>query len=394
MIPNISSRQQLETSSLAALFSLSDRPNSISFSGGYPDPALFPKNELKNAFADRIKNSAPDLFQYQSVLGNQALRKKIAAYVKRLSIQAQADQIMLTQGGQEAIKLLASLFLDPHDGIAVEGPTYIGAVEAFNEFQPTYYEIPMQPDGLDLVLLEEQLKKHFIKLIYVIPNFQNPTGYCMSLAKRKRLANLASQYHALVIEDDPYRELRYGGIDLPPVKAFDRTGNVIMVNSFSKILSPALRCGWLLADQKIIKALSITRLSFDCQSPNVILEAIDQYLTDNSLKDHIKQLRCVYHNKLQIMLASLTKYLPKNCTFSKPQGGFFVWVTIPKELDAKKLLDLSRQVTFLPGNDLFVTSHEQNHLRLNFTGATKEQIQLGCQELGKVIQHALQPAIG
>lgn len=394
MIPKISHRHPQGTSSLAALFSLSDRPNSISFSGGYPDPALFPKNELETAFQKRIKLASADLFQYQSVLGNPDLREKIMYYVKRLGVTAETDQIMLTQGGQEAIKLLASLFLDKHDGLAVEGPTYIGAVEAFNEYQPTYYEIPMQPDGMDLDLLEKQLQQQQIKLIYVIPNFQNPTGYCMSIEKRKRLAKLASAYDALVIEDDPYRELRYQGQSLPPVKAFDQTGNVVMVNSFSKILSPALRCGWLLADPKIIAPLATLRLSFDCQSSNVVLEAIDQYLNDNDFAAHIHQLRKTYRTKLQAMLTGLAENLPKNCTFSQPTGGFFVWVTLPAELDAQKLLKLSKGVTFLPGKDLFVVSHQANHLRLNFTGTTTQQIKQGCQELGQAIQQALQPAIG
>ncbi|MFT8458670.1 MAG: PLP-dependent aminotransferase family protein [Liquorilactobacillus ghanensis] len=389
MLPKNAFRNSQKSSGLADLFSLSDQANTISFSGGYPDAALFPKKELQKAFQKRLTTAAPDLFQYRSVLGDLNLRQKLANYAQSLQIECSTEQIMFTQGGQQAIKLLASLFLNAGDGLAVEGPTYVGAIAAFNEYQPTYYEIPMEADGMNLDVLEEQLQTHQIKLIYTIPNFQNPTGYCMSIAKRKRLAQLAADYNALIIEDDPYRELRYAGQAMPPIKAFDKTGNVALIGSFSKILSPALRTGWVIAKRSIINDLANLRLAFDCQSPNVVLEAIDQYLTDNSLTDHIQQLRRSYQQKLATMLACLQKYLPDECHFSKPQGGFFVWVTLPAGLDAQKLLQLSKKVTFLPGSSMFVNSHEENHLRLNFTGVSLDEIQYGCQELGNLMRTAL-----
>lgn len=389
MLPKNAVRNFQGSSSLADLFSLSDQTNAISFSGGYPDAALFPQEKLQQAFQQRLATAAPDLFQYRSVLGDLNLRKKLTNYIHQLNVECSVENIMFTQGGQQAIKLLASLFLNPGDGLAVEGPTYIGAVEAFNEYQPTYYEIPMESDGMDLDVLEEKLQHHQIKLIYTIPNFQNPTGYCMSIPKRKHLAKLAATYDALIIEDDPYRELRYAGESLPPIKAFDQTGNVALIGSFSKILSPALRTGWVIAAHSIISDLANLRLAFDCQSPNVVLEAIDQYLTDNCLSDHIQKLRNSYRQKLAVMLNCLQQYLPNECHFSKPQGGFFVWVTLPQDLDASKLLHLSQQVTFLPGKDMFVNSHPINHLRLNFTGTTLEEIQRGCQELGNLMKTAL-----
>ncbi|MDN2452844.1 PLP-dependent aminotransferase family protein [Lactobacillus sp. UCMA15818] len=389
MIPTFSSRINQEPTSLDALFALSGRADLISFAGGYPDPALFPKKELNNAFESRIKNASAEIFQYRSVLGYEPLRQKIANYTKTTGTSCMPENIMLTQGAQQGIKLLAGLFLDDFDGVVVEAPTYAGGLEAFNEHKPTYYEIPMEDDGMNIDVLEETLEDNDIKLIYTIPNFQNPTGYCMSVEKRRRLAELASKYNVIVIEDDPYRELRYAGNSLPSIKSFDLTENVVTLGSFSKILSPALRCGWLVGAKEIVKQLSSLRLSYDCQSSNILLEGIDEYLEHNDLAAHISELRTAYQQKMDAMLTGLSENLPSECSFSKPKGGFFIWVDLPESLDARDLLNKTKKVAFLEGSSLFATSKEANHLRLNFTGITEEQIKEGCIDLGNTIKSAL-----
>lgn len=389
MIPAFSNRINQEPTSLDALFRLSGRADLISFAGGYPDPTLFPKKELNVAFESRIKNASAEIFQYRSTLGYEPLRKKISNYAKTIGVSCETDNIMLTQGAQQGIKLLASLFLDDFDGVVVEAPTYVGGLEAFNEHKPTYYEIPMEKDGMNLDILEDTLDKNEVKLIYTIPNFQNPTGYCMSIEKRKRLAKLASEYNVIVIEDDPYRELRYVGESLPSIKSFDISENVVTLGSFSKILSPALRCGWLIGAKEIVNQLSSLRLSYDCQSSNVLLEGIDEYLEQNDIGKHIKKLRIAYKQKMDTMIRGLADNLPSECSFSKPKGGFFLWVTLPKELDAKELLNNTKKVTFLEGSSLFALSKENNHLRLNFTGITEKQIIEGCNDLGNTIKDAL-----
>ncbi|KRL04964.1 PLP-dependent aminotransferase family protein [Liquorilactobacillus oeni] len=389
MIPTFSHRINQDSSSLDELFKLSAQANKISFAGGYPDPNLFPKDELKRAFEKRINDESNDLFQYRTVTGYEPLRQKIASSTKKMGFDCSSEEIMLTQGAQQGIKLLSSLFLDDHDGIAVEAPTYVGALEAFNEHLPKYYEIPMEKDGMDLETLENTLQHNKIKIIYTIPNFQNPTGYCMSTIKRKRLAALAAKYQAVVIEDDPYRELRYEGSALPAIKSFDRTGNVITLGSFSKILSPALRCGWLIASPEIVKQLSSLRLSYDCQSSNVLLESIDQYLGENSIEKHIDHLRRAYRLKMQTMLTCLEDELPTDCSFSHPQGGFFIWVTLPQGCDAAILLKQTNIVTFLEGSSLFANSSPKNYIRLNFTGVSLSEIKKGCADLGEAIKYSL-----
>ncbi|MDC7952351.1 PLP-dependent aminotransferase family protein [Liquorilactobacillus mali] len=389
MIPTFSSRINQEPTSLDALFALSDRADLISFAGGYPDPALFPKKELNNAFENRIKNASTEIFQYRSVLGYEPLRQKIADYAKTTGTTCSPENIMLTQGAQQGIKLLADLFLDDFDGVVVEAPTYVGGLEAFNEHKPTYYEVPMEDDGMNMDVLAETLEENDVKLIYTIPNFQNPTGYCMSVEKRKQLAELATKYNVIVIEDDPYRELRYVGSSLPSIKSFDLTENIVTLGSFSKILSPALRCGWLIGAKEIVNQLSSLRLSYDCQSSNILLEGIDEYLEHNDISTHITKLRTAYQQKMNAMLSGLSENLPVECSFSKPQGGFFIWVNLPKPLDARELLNKTKKVAFLEGSSLFATSREANHLRLNFTGITEKQIEEGCIDLGNTIKNAL-----
>lgn len=393
MLPSLSQRFSQQKSGLDDLFTMSNQQEVISFAAGYPASELFPKEQLDQAFVSRSKNAGQQYYQYGSVLGVDSLRKKILTYVHSTqTIQAKLADIMLTQGAQQGISLLADLFLDVGDGVVVEGPTYIGALEAFKVRKPTFYEVQLQADGLDIEQLETLLSKHPIKLLYTIPNFQNPTGCCMSLAKRQRLAQLASQYSFLVIEDDPYRELRYAGQDLPSIKSFDKAGNVVTLGSFSKILSPALRMGWLVADEALIKQLSNLRLANDCQPSNVVAEMIDQYLSDNDLVKHIQNLNRFYKDKKETMVKYLKRYLPKECQISDPDGGFFIWVTLPAQIDAHQLLLQNGKVTFIESSGLFAVSGQKNHMRLNFSGVTKQQIKQGCQALGDCLAEMLHTA--
>ena len=389
MLPNISQRFSQETSGLDDLFTLSTQKEVISFAAGYPATDLFPKKQLDNAFLKRTNKKTQQFYQYGSVLGADNLRSEILTKIALTKPQITLDNIMLTQGAQQAISLLAELFLDSGDGVVVEGPTYIGALEAFKLKQPTFHEVNLKSDGLDLDQLENIVKQYQIKLVYTIPNFQNPTGCCLSLAKRKRLAKLASRYNFLVIEDDPYRHLRYAGEDLPSIKSFDETGNVVSLGSLSKILSPALRLGWLIADQALIKQLANLRLALDCQPSNVICEMVEQYLSDNDLKAHLTQLNQAYQAKKETMVQCLKKYLPSQCQFTNPQGGFFIWVTLPKHIDSHQVLLKNKMVAFIESQGLFVVSQQKNHMRLNFSNVSDKQIKKGCQALGNCIKEML-----
>ena len=386
MLPQMSQRFEQVQSGLDDLFNLSNQQEIISFAAGYPATELFPKAQLDQAFVQRATKVNNQYYQYGSVLGLDSLRQKLLAYVATTQqIDADLTNIMLIQGAQQGISLLADLFLDVGDGVVVEGPTYVGALEAFKTRKPTFYEVSLQADGLNLDELEVILQQHPIKLLYTIPNFQNPTGCCMSVSKRQALVKLAQQYHFLIIEDDPYGQLRYQGESLPSLKSFDTTGNVVTLGSFSKILSPALRMGWLIAEPSLVKQLSNLRLANDCQPSNVVAEMIDQYLTDNDLAEHILRLNEFYYRKKETMVTALQQHLPQQCQFSNPDGGFFIWVSLPEEIDAKVVLQKNGLVTFITSEGLFACSHQKNHMRLNFSGVSEEKIVQGCQRLGQCL---------
>lgn len=386
MLPKISQRIIQEPSAMDELLALSSQCQRISFAAGYPAAELFPKKELEEAFVHRSQASKDDLYQYASVAGYGPLRKKLATKAQTTGItDIDENNICLTQGAQQGISLLADLFLDVDDGVVVEGPSYIGAIQAFESRKPRFYEMEMLNDGPDLDQLEEIVSSHSVKIVYTIPTFQNPTGVCMSVAKRRRLARMAEKYNFLVIEDDPYRDLRYQGKDLPSIKSFDRTGNVVMLGSFSKILAPALRVGWLVADQEVLDLVNKLRSASDFQPSNVTLQMIDQFLEENSLSAHIQRLRQVYGRRAATMQAALEEYLPQGCSYSRPEGGFFIWVTLPQGLSAGKLLQDGCPVTFIESSQLYAASQRADQLRLNFTGVSEEQIREGCQLLGQAI---------
>lgn len=387
MLPQISQRISQDSSAMDELLTLSNDEKVISFAAGYPAKELFPREQLEKAFVHRSKSSDLNLYQYASVEGYAPLRQKIAQFVRQAGVsEVSEEQLFLTQGAQQGISLLADLFLDIGDGIVVEGPSYIGALQAFESRQPTFYEMQMQNDGPDLDQLEEIVKAHPVKLVYTIPTFQNPTGICMSLEKRQRIVELARKYNFLIIEDDPYRELRYRGTDLPAIKSFDTTGNVVMLGSFSKILSPALRVGWMVAEPELLTLVNGLRSATDFQSSNVVLQMIDQYLTENDISEHIEEIRSVYGRRNMAMQRALAKYLPANCSFSKPEGGFFIWLTLPENMTAKSLLQRGCAVTFIESSQLYETSRQANQMRLNFTGVTEEEIETGCRLLAQEIR--------
>jgi DNA-binding transcriptional MocR family regulator len=389
MIPRFSKRFERDSSGLESLFTLSEKKDAISFAGGYPAEELFPKEELDAAFLKRSELTDNSVYQYSSALGYEPLRAKIRTYAKKNGIDCEIENIMITQGAQQGINFLADLFLDVGDGMAVEAPTYIGALEAFAARSPEFYEIEMQDDGLNLDQLEEVCKHHQLKMLYTVPNFQNPTGICMSLAKRKRLAKMASRYDFLVIEDDPYRELRYEGVGLPSIKAFDMSGNVVTLGSCSKILSPALRTGWLIADETLMNALKNLRLASDCNPSSVVGQMIDEYLEDNDINEHIEEINDLYRDRRDAMIDGLKRYLPEECDFTEPLGGFFIWLELPEDVVAQEILDNYGDVTFIESSTLFPVSHRRNCMRLNFTGVNDEEIEEGCRRLGDAIKETL-----
>ncbi|WP_125702546.1 aminotransferase-like domain-containing protein [Lacticaseibacillus daqingensis] len=374
-----------------ALFAAND-PELIAFAGGYPDATLFPAALLGQALT---ASTTPAALQYSTPQGSPALRTQLAHRLTQDGLPTTADQVLLTQGAQQALDLVARLLIDPGDGLVVEGPTYIGALSAFDTYQPTYYEVPVAHDGMDLTALRQVLRQHPVKLIYTVPDFQNPTGTVMSLAKRRALVALATQYDCVILEDAPYRALRYRGVQLPTLASLDTTGHVIHVSSFSKILAPNLRLGWLTAAPALLTPLIALKGGADLESSRVVTDAVAAYLAHHDLDAHIATLRQVYAAKMARLQSGLTPRLPAGATLSAPDGGFFLWLTCPG-LDmarfVKEVLGPQYHVAIVPGNTLSPHGHFQDAARLSFTGNTLAQIDEGARRLGQALQQQVATA--
>ena len=385
--------QKTGNSGLEDLFAASG-PNVISFAGGYPDRSLFPTQQLNQAFKHSFNSGDTELLQYASTQGYLPLREKIAARLRATGIPTRADNIMMTQGAQQGLDLVARLMLDPGDGLVVEAPTYLGALAAFNAYQPTYYEIPMQDDGMDINALQRVLMSHKVKFIYTVPDFKNPTGVVMSVAKRQALIRLANQYDVMILEDNPYRDLRYDGKPLPTIKSFDTQGRVVYLGSFSKILSPSLRMGWLVAAPDLLQELLALKGGSDLESSNLTMHGIDAYMAENDLDAHITEIQNCCREKKNAMVAAMNRYLPDEAHFTNPDGGFFLWLTMPAGFDMgafmKQHLLPESNISYVPSANLYATSAQVNGARLNFTGPTLEQIDTGIKALGDALKTALQ----
>lgn len=358
----------------------------ISLAGGLPDPKLFPADEITAGFATAMQTDAQSALQYANASGYLPLRTKLAARMQRDGINCSAKTVMITQGAQQALDLVARMFINEGDGLVVEGPTYAGALAAFDTYQPQYYTVGMQEDGMDMNQLQHILHHHSIKLLYTVPDFQNPTGSVMSLRKRQQLLALAEQYDFMILEDAPYRALRYRGISLPTLRELDDHDRVIHVGSFSKILSPGLRIGWVTASGAILQQLVNLKSSADLESSSLMMRAIDAYLASSDLDAHINELRHVYSAKCAVMTATLAAVLPANVQFSHPDGGFFVWVSLPAGCDSEAILSTCKQsVSFVPATTLYPSRTIKNGIRLAFTNPSIPEIKSACTQLGQAI---------
>ncbi|WP_439424992.1 PLP-dependent aminotransferase family protein [Oenococcus alcoholitolerans] len=381
--------QRTSNSGLDKLFSTGDKQE-ITFSAGFPDHNLFPEDALNESMKEAFAQKNPKLIQYNSAAGLPSLRKKIAAKMQRdEKISCRPENVMVTQGAQQAIDLTARLLLNKNDGLVVEGPTYIGALAAFQAYEPTFYQIPVEEDGMKVSELEKILSQHQVKMIYTVPDFHNPTGTVMSEKKRRQLVELADRYDVTILEDGTYRDLRYEGKNLPTIKSLDTHHKVIYVSSFSKVIAPGLRMGWLTADKQIFDKLIGLKSGADIETSNLMMSMVDNYLENNDFQAHLQKVRAVYREKKNAMIDALAKSLPAEAEFTRPQGGFFIYLTMPKEFDMEKFLNEKllpeKDVRITPSTHLFASGDIKNGARLNFTGEDIPQIKKGIESLGQAL---------
>lgn len=369
-----------------------NHPNPISFGDGIGDPDLFPVDDFRRAVQTVLRRDGIAALEYGEQNGFYPLRLTIARLLTSQGLQTRTENILITSGSQQALWLVAQLLLKPGDVILVESPTYARAVELFRTLGLKIVGIPMDEQGMQVEGLEELLQRFHPKLIYTIPNFQNPTGACLSSRRRHQLVALADRYNVPVLEDDFVGDLRYEGRALPALKALDPGGRVIYMSTFSKMLLPGLRVGFLIADGPVYEGLVHQKYVHDLATSNLIQRAIEDYVTVGRYEAHLRRSCQIYRKRRDTMVRALHRQLGARLTgfhLIPPQGGLFLWLRLPAHLSAEKLLPLACEegVAFTPGSDFFLESAMgENFLRLNFAATSPNQIEEGVSRLGKAVQ--------
>ena len=363
-------------------------PNVISFAGGLPAPELFPTSQLQQA-TDRVyQTSAESALQYSNSNGFRRLREILAQRMARRGVSCDADNIAITTGSQQSIDLISKMFINRGDTILVEKPTYMSALDVFNTYGANIVGVEMDDEGLRMDALEQALKNHpEAKFLYTVPTFQNPTGRTLPVNRRQRMVELARQYDIVIIEDDPYGQLRFAGDPVPAVKSFDSDGRVFYLSTFSKTLTPGLRTGWVVADPAFIKHFTVIKQSADLHTDNVAQQVIAEFLADFNIDEHIAKIRQVYRQREQLMIEQIQKHFPTGVKYTNPDGGLFIWVEIPGNINTQDLFDqcIKNNVAFVPGEPFYPGEPESGTFRLNFSNMSEEKIKDGIQRLGKAI---------
>lgn len=395
--------QRMGSSAIRELLKLTEKPDIISFGGGLPAPDVFPVDDFAAACDRVLRELGAQALQYGSTEGYLPLREMIARHTARYGIKVTPDNILITSGSQQALDLIGKVFINPGDRILVEEPTYLGALQAWNAYGAEYVTVPMDENGMISDALEEALRTG-PKFIYVLPNFQNPTGVTLSVERRQALIEIADHYGVPIIEDDPYGQLRYEGNHLPSVVALDGQfremssspyrGNVIYLSTFSKTLSPGIRLAWVVAPQEVIRKLVQAKQGADLHTATFNQIVAYEVSRGGFLDRHVWMIRRVYGERRNVMLEALENFFPEGSTWTRPQGGLFLWSTLPEGLNSKKLLEkaIEQKVAYVPGESFFARGGGERTMRLNFSYAKPETIRLGIERLGNVIKEQLKVA--
>jgi len=388
--------QRMGSSAIRELLKLTEQPDIISFGGGMPAPEVFPTEEFSAACERVLREHGGQALQYGATEGYLPLRELIARHAARFGIDVSPDNILITSGSQQALDLLGKILINPGDRILVESPTYLGALQAWNAYGAEYVTVPMDENGMVTDALEEALRSG-PKFIYVLPNFQNPTGVTLSLERRQKLIELADQYGVPIIEDDPYGQLRYEGEHLPSVVVLDGQyrdncsvcyrGNVIYLSTFSKILAPGLRLAWVVAPPEVIRKLVQAKQGADLHTATFNQLVAFEVSRGGFLDRHVELIRRVYTERRDVMLGAMDAYFPPGVDWTHPEGGLFLWGTLPEFLNSAEVLKdaIEQKVAFVPGASFYPCGGGQNTMRINFSNATPEKIREGMSRLGRVL---------
>ncbi|MCX7843763.1 MAG: PLP-dependent aminotransferase family protein [Candidatus Bipolaricaulota bacterium] len=383
-------------SAIRELLKYTEQPEVISFAGGLPDPATFPLEFLARVAQEEILHNAVKSLQYTTTEGKRPLREALSRWLAEEGIHATMDQIVITNGAQQGLDLVGRVFLDPGDAVFVSLPDYLGALQAFRAYQPILVGVPLEEDGMDLEFLRKAIREarragHTPKLIYTVPDFQNPTGIAWSEEKRRELLEIARAEDLLVVEDIPYRWLRYRGEPLPTLASLDEEGRVLVLLTFSKILAAGLRVGALVGPQDVVHMVVTLKQGADLCGASLTQRLVVRFLTEYDLKSHFAFLCRHYRAKLEAMLAALERHMPAEARWTRPEGGLFVWATLPEGVDTARMLEraLAHKVAYVPGQPFFADGSGANTLRLSFALASPEEIEEGIRRLGAVVKEEI-----
>ncbi|WP_409015604.1 PLP-dependent aminotransferase family protein [Anaerostipes caccae] len=362
----------------------------ISFAGGLPNPVSFPKEELKQSMERVIDQFGDEVFQYSSTEGYRPLREWVAKrYRDEYGMDVQADDVLITTGSQQALDLMGKVLINPGDALAIEEPGYLGAIQAFTVFEPDFCPVPLLDDGIDLDRLEQILEERNVKLLYTVPNFQNPTGLTYSVEKRKALCSLLNRYSAYLIEDDPYGQLKFEGEVFPYIGSFGLKKSVLF-GTISKIITPGMRLGWICTkDRELMQHLVTAKQAADLHSNIFAQYAVYDYLMNHELNEHIGKIKTLYKEQSDAMLQAMKDFFPDTVTYTMPKGGMFVWGSLPEGESSLELFDraMKEKVAFVPGNPFYVDDQKTvPTFRLNYTNSEPEVIREGIRRLGRLME--------
>ena len=396
--------QKTGSSVIRELLKLTEQPDVISFAGGLPAPEVFPLKEFREACNYVLDHFGPQALQYSTSEGYIPLREMIARHNARYSVEITAENILITSGSQQALDFIGRLFINRCDYIVVESPTYLGALQAWNSYGAQYIPVRADEDGMIVDELEAALRIG-PKFIYILPNFQNPSGSTLSLERRHKLIEIADKYGVPIIEDDPYGQLRYEGEHIPSVVALDSefrgpngchySGNVIYLSTFSKLLAPGLRLAWVIAPPEVIRKLVMIKQAADLHTASFNQYVAYEVGKGGFLNEHVKVIRAIYKERRDVMLEMMAEMFPREVTWLKPKGGMFLWSILPAGMDAAQVLKraVERKVAFVPGGGFHPRGGSDNTMRINFSYSSPDTIREGVTRLGITLKELIKETV-
>ncbi len=380
-------------SAIREILKVTERPEVISFAGGLPAPEVFPVEELRQAFDRLLSQHGAAAMQYGPTEGYGPLREQIAARLSRFGRPVSADEIVVTSGSQQALDLTGRVLVDAGDPVLVESPSYLAALQVFTSLEAKLFTVEADADGVIPGALEEALRRVKPKVLYLNPDFQNPSGARLSLERRYQVLEICARHRVPILEDDPYGELSYDGPRLPPLYALDREGLVIYMSTFSKTLAPGLRLGWVVAPRGFLRAIEVAKQAADLQTATLAQRAASTLLDTFDYEGHLDRIRGIYGTRARAMQGALREYFPRGAEFSAPKGGLFLWVKLEEGLAIDEVFQqaLEAKVAFVPGYPFFVNPPRTPFMRLNYSHRSEDVIREGVKRLGQVVA-AMQPA--